>query len=209
MLATMLTARAPDRVAALVLTAPALPGPRGRVHEIPRSTLLRFLPFAVPRVGRLVLRRMWSRLTPEQQWADTVEFVYGQPEHISPELREVGLSNVVYGRQAEWRLPSFVAAAESLVGALVGARGLLRAVDDADVPTMVVWGAEDQLVGRPVIEHLVERRPDWHLHEFPGIGHVPQVEAPEAYVEVTTRFLDEEVPGARRAGGAAGTRVAG
>jgi pimeloyl-ACP methyl ester carboxylesterase len=194
MLATMLTARAPDRVAGLVLTAPALPGPRARLHEIDRKTLLRFVPFAIPRFGRVVLRQMWNRMTPEQQWNDTVDFVYGDPSHLTPELREVGLANLVYGRQTDWRLPSFVAAAESLVAALVRSRSLLRAIDEADVPTMVVWGEQDQLVGRPVIEHLVERRPDWHLHEFPDIGHVPQVEAPGEYVEVTRAFLTEELP---------------
>jgi pimeloyl-ACP methyl ester carboxylesterase len=195
MLATMLTARAPARVGALVLTAPALPGPRSRLHEIDRKTLLRFVPFAVPRLGRVVLRQMWQRMTPEQQWNDTVDFVYGDPSRLTPELRQVGLDNLVFGRGTDWRLPSFVAAAESLVVALVSSRRLLRAVDEADVPTLVVWGEQDQLVGRPVIEHLVERRPDWHLHEFPDVGHVPQVEDPDGYREVTTRFLRTEATG--------------
>jgi pimeloyl-ACP methyl ester carboxylesterase len=192
MLATMLTARAPDRVAGLVLTAPALPGPRSRMNEIDRKTLLRFVPFAIPRFGRVVLRQMWNRMTPEQQWNDTVDFVYGDPSHLTPELREVGLANLVYGRQTDWRLPSFVSAAESLVVELVGGRRLIRAIDAADVPTLIVWGEQDQLVGRAVIEHLVERRPDWHLHEFPDIGHVPQVEDPTEYVRVVTGFLEEE-----------------
>jgi pimeloyl-ACP methyl ester carboxylesterase len=192
MLAMMLTARAPERVAGLVLTAPALPGPRARLHEIDPKTLLRFVPFAVPRFGRVVLRRMWTRMTPEQQWNDTVDFVYGDPSHLTTELQEVGLANLIYGRQTDWRLPSFVAAAESLVVELVRSRRLLSAVDEADVPTLVVWGEQDQLVGRPVIEHLVERRPEWHLHEFPHIGHVPQVESPSEYVAVTSSFLEEE-----------------
>jgi pimeloyl-ACP methyl ester carboxylesterase len=192
MLAMMLTARAPERVAGLVLTAPALPAPRSRMREIDRKTLLRFVPFAIPRFGRVVLRQMWNRMTPEQQWNDTVDFVYGDPSHLTPELREVGLANLVYGRQTDWRLPSFVAAAESLVAEIVRARRLISAIDGADVPTMVVWGEQDQLVGRPVIEHLVERRPEWHLHEFPGIGHVPQVEDPSEYVAVTMSFLAEE-----------------
>jgi pimeloyl-ACP methyl ester carboxylesterase len=193
MLATMLTERAPERVAGLVLTAPALPGPRSRLHEIDRKTLARFAPFAVPRLGRVVLRQLWNRMTPEQQWNDTVDFVYGDPAHLTPELREVGLANLVYGRQTDWRLPSFVSAAESLVVELVRSRKLLQAIDGADVPTLVVWGEQDQLVGRPVIEHLVERRPEWHLHEFPHVGHVPQVEAPAEYVEVTNRFLATEL----------------
>jgi pimeloyl-ACP methyl ester carboxylesterase len=193
MLATMLTERAPEKVAGLVLTAPALPAPRSRMHEIDPKTLLRFAPFAIPRLGRVVLRRMWNRMTPEQQWADTVDFVYGDPAHLTPELREVGLANLVYGRQTDWRLPSFVSAAESLVVELARGRKLLRAIDEADVPGLVVWGEQDQLVGRAVIEHLVERRPEWHLHEFPHVGHVPQVEAPAEYVEVTERFLAPEV----------------
>jgi pimeloyl-ACP methyl ester carboxylesterase len=192
MLAMMLTARAPEKVAGLVLTAPALPAPRSRMREIDRKTLLRFAPFAVPRLGRVVLRQLWNRMTPEQQWNDTVDFVYGDPAHLTPELREVGLANLRYGRETDWRLPSFVSAAESLVVELVTGRRLIRAIDEADVPGLVVWGEQDQLVGRAVIEHLVERRPEWHLHEFPHVGHVPQVEAPAEYVEITERFLAEE-----------------
>jgi pimeloyl-ACP methyl ester carboxylesterase len=192
MLATMLTERAPRRVAGLVLTAPALPGPRARMHELDPTTMARFVPFVVPGLGRLVLRQLWNRTTPQQQWDDTVDLIYGDPSHLTPELREVGLANLIYGRQTDWRLPSFVSAAESLVAELLSSRKLLRAVDGSDVPTMIVWGEQDRLVGRAVVEHLVERRPEWHLHEFPGIGHVPQVEDPAEYVRVTHAFLEEE-----------------
>ncbi|MFA9429890.1 alpha/beta fold hydrolase [Egicoccus sp. AB-alg2] len=192
MLAVLLADRAPERVERLVLASPALPTARSRMHEIHPLTFLRFVPFAVPGAGHLAVRAMRARVSPEREWEQTARLLHGDPERLSPELQAIGLENLVAGRDAGWRLPGLVGAAESLVSALVRARELVQAVDDIQAPTLVVWGDADRLVGRAVIDHLAERRPDWELTSLPAVGHVPMAEAPDDYLAAVAAFLAED-----------------
>lgn len=184
MLTTLLAARETERVAGIVLVSPALPAPRKELPRLSRKTVGRFAPFFVPGMGTAVMRRAWATLTPEQLWRDTVDFVHGDPARISPEIAEVGIENLAYGREVDWRLPGFVAAAESLVAALMSGRALRDAIDVIVAPALVIWGDRDQLVGRPVIDHLRQRRPDWRIEILPGVGHVAQIEVPDDYLEL-------------------------
>jgi pimeloyl-ACP methyl ester carboxylesterase len=193
LLAVMFAELAPERVERLILVDPALPAPFVSLRELDRRTLGRFAPFAIPAVGRAVLASAWRRLDAEALWADNVSFVHGDGSRLSPEIEALGIENLDRGREQPWRLEGFTTAATSVVAAVtVGARALRRAVDGIEVPTLLLWGDADQLVGRPVIEHLATRRPDWELHVFETVGHVPQLEVPHAYVEVVGRFLADD-----------------
>lgn len=183
----------PDRVDRLVLVAPALPAPLADLPRLPAQTFLRFAPFAVPGLGRAVVRRLWSRLTPEQLWEDGAAYVHGDPSRVSSEMRAVGIDNLRLGRESGWRLPGFVAAAESLVSSVLTARSLLRTVDAVTAPVLVVWGDADALVARPVIDGLRLRRPDWELHVLEGVGHVPQIEVPGRFAEIVMGWLRQTV----------------
>jgi pimeloyl-ACP methyl ester carboxylesterase len=190
LLSVLLADLAPERVAGLVLTSPALPSPRTRVHHTDPRTMLRFAPFVVPGVGRLVLRRMWSQMTPIEMFEDTAGFVHGDRGRLADELVEVSVDNLAYGRDQPWRIAGFAAAAESVVGMLVGGRRLWRAVDQLAVPTLLLWGDADTLVGPAVIDGVRGRRPDWDHHTFTGVGHCPQLEAPGDYLGVAGRWAD-------------------
>src|SRR5690606_13473928 len=138
--ATLLADKAPERVERLVLASPALPAPRNRMHEIHPMTVARFLPFLVPGLGTLAVRGLHARFSPEEEWEQTAKFLHGDAERLSPELQAVGLENLAAGREQPWRLSGLVGAAESLLSALLRARGLVRAIDTISVPTLVVWG---------------------------------------------------------------------
>ena len=59
-----------------------------------------------------------------------------------------------------------------------------------DVPTSVLWGDADKLVPP---EHAAEFKrliPQATVEIFPRCGHVPQVEAPEAFVRALTTFIE-------------------
>jgi pimeloyl-ACP methyl ester carboxylesterase len=190
LIAVLLAELEPDLVEGLVLVDPALPAPLKDSHAISRQALARFAPFVLPSVGRAVLRRMWDRSTPEGMYEDTATFVHADPERIAPEVVEVGIANLRYGREQPWRLDGFVAAATSVVRAMtVGRRALNAAIEAVSAPTLLLWGDGDQLVGRHVIDHLRGVRPDWDAHVFEGVGHAPQVEAPDDYVEVVGDWL--------------------
>jgi pimeloyl-ACP methyl ester carboxylesterase len=191
MLAVHLAGLLPDRVARLVLAAPALPTPRTAMHRIPAATLARFAPFALPGLGQLAMR-MTHRLPAHHHWRQLARYIHADPDRIADEAAQVGFEDLVNGRSLPWRLAGFVSAAESLVRALLNPRELLRLIDDADLPVLLVWGDEDRLVGPSVIDHLVERRPDWDLEVLPSIGHLPMLEAPDEYLSAVTPWLEDD-----------------
>ncbi|WP_052664090.1 alpha/beta fold hydrolase [Nitriliruptor alkaliphilus] len=190
LLAVLLADLEPDRIERLILVDPALPGPVRAASRIAPRTLARFAPFAVPPLGRAGLRYAWRNGTGESLWQETIDFVHGDPSRISPEIAALGVENLDWGRRQPWRLDGFVAAATSVVAAVtVGQRSLGQAVSRVEAPTLLLWGDADRLVGRPVIDHLRRRRPDWDAHVFETVGHVPQLEVPDAYLEVVTGWL--------------------
>lgn len=188
MLAVLLAELAPERVDRLVLASPALPSPRTAMHRTSPRTLARFAPFVFPGLGRILLTRLWARATPEQLWQESLEFIHADPGRVHPELYEVGLANVALGCEQAWRVDGMATAAESLVARLLRSGRLWRAVDELDAPTLLLWGDEDQLVGRAVVDEARRRRPDWDHMVFDGAGHCPQVEVPERYVAVVSSW---------------------
>lgn len=188
MLAVMLADLAPERVARLVLASPALPSPPMALHRTPPRTAVRFAPFVVPGVGKRVLSRLWARSSAEDLWRESVEYLHADPSRIRPELAEVGRSNVERGQQEPWRVEGLATAAESLLSRLMASGGLWRSVHRIEAPTLLLWGDADRLIGRPVIDEVRRRRPDWDHEVFEGTGHCPQIEVPERYVDAVATW---------------------
>jgi pimeloyl-ACP methyl ester carboxylesterase len=192
MLATLLAAAEPRFVERLVLVNPALAGPTTRLRELDPMTLRTFGPFAVPGVGERQLARWYERTSAAELVAENAAFVHADPERIRPALTEALVANAEYGRRHPWRIESFAAAASSVLR-LVLQRGRLDAALAAVVaPTLLLWGDRDRLVGRPVIERTLERRPDLTYVELDGVGHAPMMEVPERYLAAVTGWLDAE-----------------
>lgn len=53
-----------------------------------------------------------------------------------------------------------------------------------DLPLQVIWGAEDPIAVFAIARTLCENHPAIELSRFDGIGHYPQLEAPERVAEV-------------------------
>lgn len=190
MLATLLAAEEARFVTRLVLVNPALVGPVSRLRELHPDTLRTFAPFAVPGVGERVMARWYARSTPEQLVAENAAFVHARPDRIRPALTAALVDNAAYGQRHPWRLESFSAAATSVVRLLLERRTLDAALDAVIAPTLLLWGEEDRLVGRPVIERVRERRPDVAYTELGGVGHAPMMEVPDRYLAAVTTWLD-------------------
>jgi pimeloyl-ACP methyl ester carboxylesterase len=189
LLATMVAADAPERVRGLVLVAPALPTSPSALPEVPRHVLMRLGPFALPTVGRALMHRMWTRMTPRELWDDAMRVNVHDLARVRPELAELSIDNIAYGKRAPWRFEGVATATESMVAALVGRRGLTAAIDAVAAPTLLLWGDRDGLVGRPVIDHAVGRRPDWDVVVLEDVGHTPQLEVPGRYLDAVTGWL--------------------
>jgi pimeloyl-ACP methyl ester carboxylesterase len=192
LLAVKLAASAPELVHRLVLVDPALPARPQDSTKMSKQTFQTFAPFVVPRMGRRVIAKMYAELTADQLFEQNQAFIHANPALLSEELKLVGRENTAYGQRTPWRLDGFVNAAESLVAAMIGRRGLLQAIDAVRAPTLVVWGDRDQLVGRPVIDALIARRLDFDLRVLHGVGHAPMAEVPTDFLDVVTSWYDQQ-----------------
>lgn len=70
---------------------------------------------------------------------------------------------------------------------------------EVQAPTLVIWGARDDLVPPEVAEDVVGAIPDCRLVVIDGAGHAPMWEQPEAFNRVVLDFLGQAGP-AERAG---------
>jgi pimeloyl-ACP methyl ester carboxylesterase len=69
-----------------------------------------------------------------------------------------------------------------------------RAYLTEGVPTLVVWGEQDHELP---VEHAyaaAELMPGSRTVVLPGVGHFPHREAPEAFIEAVTGFIDSTRP---------------
>lgn len=56
-------------------------------------------------------------------------------------------------------------------------------------PTLLIAGAGDTLVSTEFIRRLAKVRPDWTYEEIPGVGHNPQMEAPDRLMPLILSWL--------------------
>jgi pimeloyl-ACP methyl ester carboxylesterase len=192
MLATLLAAEEPRFVSRLVLVNPALPGPTARLRELDPMTLRTFGPFAVPGLGERQMTRWYAQTSAEALVEENAGFVHADPDRIRPAMTAALVDNAAYGKRHPWRIESFSAAATSVVRLLLQRGRLDAALDAVTAPTLLLWGDRDRLVGRPVIERILQRRPDLTYVELDDVGHAPMMEAPDRYLAVIAAWLDGE-----------------
>ena len=60
---------------------------------------------------------------------------------------------------------------------------------------LIVQGSEDRLVRVEAARALAARRPDWRFELLEGVGHVPQLEAPERFLAAVEPWLRAETHG--------------
>ncbi|MBJ7288477.1 alpha/beta fold hydrolase [Williamsia sp.] len=76
---------------------------------------------------------------------------------------------------------------------------LSRLYLNTGLPTLLIWGDDDAIIP---VEHgyaAHEAMPDSRLEVLPGVGHFPQVEAPETVARLLGEFMTE-APGSLRSG---------
>jgi pimeloyl-ACP methyl ester carboxylesterase len=77
-------------------------------------------------------------------------------------------------------------------GQAVSALGRLHRV--VQLPTLIIWGAEDRFI--PVSHAIAAHAaiPGSRLEIFDGVGHYPHCEAPERFVQVLVDFIASTKP---------------
>ena len=156
----------PDRVTKLVLVSPdgfASPGIEyGRTQNVP--PLMRVLPYTLP---ASMLR-------------GTLQAAYGDPSRMTAATLQ---------RTRDMMLaPGVRQAVIARLGQTVlrDPRPLLRTIA---APTLLLWGTEDAMIPIANAQEYLAALPDAHLVTLPGIGHVPQEEAPGPSLAEVRAFL--------------------
>lgn len=194
---------APERVERLVLASPALPGdPDPPLQMFAWQTIGRVLLFAAPPLGRVLMRAsLRFKAAAWQRWLDNpadpklVEGfgrIGGNPARISPQIVALVAEEINQYRSLPWRVDGAVTGLASAVAAMTVQQGAARAaMDRITAPTLLLWGDQDRMIPRVLIDQIIARRPDWDLHVFETVGHLLPWEAPDAYVEVVRQWLAE------------------
>lgn len=170
-LAVKLALESPDRVAALVLVDPAIVREGGP----PRwSRPLLFIP-QLNRVGPLLMRQFsgssgWTFL--QAAWSD--------PRLIDDETFEA-YRRALQVDDWDWALWEYSRSTYRL--------NLVPRLSELSLPTLVVSGADDEIVPLERTKEVAQAIPNATLAVFDSCGHVPHEECPLPFIEVVKGWL--------------------
>lgn len=163
--------RHPERVAALVLVSPdgfASPGfAYGRAPDVPLAV----------RAMRVALPRALVRMSLAPAYGDPARLTDATLERYHDLMRAPGVRAAMIRRLEQTVL-------EDPVPRLAGIR----------VPVLLVWGEKDAMVPVANAADYARVLPDSTTVTFPGLGHVPQEEAPAESFAPVRAFLDRVAP---------------
>ena len=195
----MVAARTPRRVQALVLVDPALPRPPSTRPNLVVTAA--FAAYAVPGLGEMYVRRRAQRLGPEGLVRQTLELCTVDLDRVPPDVVEAHYALARRRQQFPWAIHAYLEAARSLVVALARRRSVEAMMRAISAPTMLVQGTEDRLVPLAAARLAARQNPAWRFEVYDDIGHTPQLEAPDRFVDSVldfcgvTRAMPEEAAG--------------
>ncbi|HUZ68419.1 MAG TPA: alpha/beta hydrolase [Candidatus Saccharimonadales bacterium] len=191
----------PNLVQQLVLVDPAVPAPGGFGPRLDRVTRTFLVAAFMPRWGARRLGRAVAALGPESLVYETLRLCSADPSRIEQAVVDAHIAlEAERLAQPGWQ-ESFYAATRSLVRVLALKRQVTRWERAVVAPTLLVHGDRDRLVKVEAARLVASMRPDWEYHEFAGVGHIPMLEVPDEFLEVTSEWLQrhEAAPAARLA----------
>ena len=178
----------PGRVTSLVLVDPALPMARG--GGVDRRVLAMLLGLSVPLLGEALMRRR-ARRGPERMVRDLLALCGIDPARLAPDVYE---AHVALAREREPLARAggrdFLRAQRSLVARLFRRRRFFRMIATVRAPALIVQGERDRLVRVEAARAFAAARPDWRLVVLDGVGHAPQLEAPDRFLAAVEPWLD-------------------
>ena len=68
-------------------------------------------------------------------------------------------------------------------------RAYARRIRSVTCPVLLIHGTADRLVPVAAARAAARANPSWSLREFPGVGHVPQLEAPQDTADAVLEWL--------------------
>ncbi len=177
----------PQRIASTLLVCPALPAPRGAqtAPEWLKALFVASLPW-----GHVLLRRRAARIGSERVLREILVLCCVDASRVP---REVVLASVALAAERAsmpWNELAFSEATRSLLGQLLFGKRVREAIRQPGAPTLIVHGQRDRLVDVRTSRAAIAANPRIDLIELPDLGHTPQLEAPEAFMKVASRWLE-------------------
>lgn len=177
----------PASVAGLVLVDPSLPVPR----QLPDLQVTsQFLLYAVPFFGERYMAHTRARMSDRQLVQRVIDLCFADPSKASSELIDAAIAMAGQRRALPAQETQFLQAARSLVRVLARPKQYQALMNRVDVPVLLVHGDQDRLVPVSAGRAALASNPRWDGAILPGVGHTPQLEAPDAVLEHVTRWLD-------------------
>lgn len=163
------------RVAGVLAAAPAGLQMSRLLFLVERDPILRSL-LAIPApVPGAVLRAAVARLY--------VQLAFAPKHQVDPKV----ISTFSSHHRQRARVASLLEIAHRMLPELRDALPL----DRVRTPLLLVWGDRDRLLFHGSAQQILDAVPGSRLELLPGVGHCPQVEAPERFSELLTGFLAE------------------
>jgi pimeloyl-ACP methyl ester carboxylesterase len=186
-LAILEAAEAPENVAGLVLVDPAVPIPVRGARETAGSLLM--APLLIRGFGEALMMASARRTTSEQVVYRTLRAVSTDYSRIPEEVIQAHLEAHRPRHGDQEANVAVLQTMRSLIASNLRRMSFYAKVRQVRAPTLVVHGEKDRVVPLIASRRLVEIRPDWELHVFPGLGHVPMMEDPPGFLEVVRRWI--------------------
>jgi pimeloyl-ACP methyl ester carboxylesterase len=174
----------PGAVAGLILIDPALPFVPARPDPVVAALFALYL---LPGLNRMLISRR-RRLPPEALVAQLLSLCCADVSRVPPAV--VAMHVEIARRRAAFpgTERDFAVAMRSVLG-LVRNPSYRRQLRGVSCPVLILHGARDRLVPVAAALAAVRAHPSWSLVALPGVGHVPQLEAPQDSARVITEWL--------------------
>lgn len=178
----------PGSVETLVLSNSVFPYARG---ALPAPIVMAgFAAYQVPRLGEWAARQRVTRLEAQRAVELGLRIIAADPSTIPDELVRLHVDQLVRHQQDPDAGAAFLEAARSLMSLRRRPDVTRWILDTVKAPVLAIHGREDRLVPVAYARTAARSHPSWELRELPGVGHVPQMEAPERWLAAVRDWLD-------------------
>jgi pimeloyl-ACP methyl ester carboxylesterase len=186
-ISVIVAAARPDLVRTLTLISPAMPDLRVRRGSDPTLPLL-----LVPGLHRIAERRL-RQMSPERRARAVIELCFANPDLVPPNRMAEAAEEVRRRADLPWAMDAFTASLRALAFSYLsrGRRSLWQLARQITMPTLVIWGDQDQLVDVALAPRTARTVRDGRLLVLPGVGHTAQLEDPTSVARAFLGLLED------------------
>ena len=184
----------PASISHLVLLDPAVPLARTSPMKPLPAAFVRMLSKR-PRIGAAAASTLARLEGPERLIANALKQYCADSTRLDPGLVEALVEGERERMARGWPYLGYMQAYRSLLARTKDVDAYDREVAmPVEAPTLLIAGTADTLVATKFIRRLASVRPDWTYEEMAGVGHNPQMEAPDRLIALMLDWLETTPP---------------